>query len=79
MKQLEIGPDLKQFSKQEESARIATKPAPVLLQSPCFSLFQKVVAFFGPRGLLHSYFMDLRFGQDCFKVVFGKLGVVFNV
>ena len=62
-----VGPDLKQSKKRKESRENATKPNLVLLQNRYFSLFQRVVAFFGPVGLLHSYFADFRFGQDCFK------------
>jgi len=49
-----VGPDLKQFLKQKKSEGNATKTVRALLQSHYFSLFQKIVAVFGPIGLLHS-------------------------
>jgi len=50
----QLGPDLKQFLKQKKSEGNATKTPKALLQSHYFSLFQKIVAVFGPIGLLHS-------------------------
>ena len=72
-------PDLKQFLEQIKGKRIETKPFLALLQSPCFLPFQKVVAFFGPGGLLHSHLMDLWVWSGLFQSCIWKLRVALNV